>query len=175
VTNIIKIALVSIVLMFMNGCTPATFLQVKTPIPLKSKIQVVVPKDKKNKNIKVQNLEDFIWDKSKMPKQLAETFYTAAIYGKQHGYSYFAITKKNTDNLSGFPINSFDEMLKYCQLKGKGHFRSMCWNYNRNGESIIIGDSVSLKVRYFKKPIPGLFLYNIDETIKQTEKIILKG
>jgi len=171
---LIKTALVASVGLVLSACTPANFYTVQTPKPVKSTIKVVVPKDTEIKWVKIDNQDNFIWDKTgkEMPRQLAETFYTAAVYGKQHGYCYFAVTKKNTNNLSGFPINDFNEMLRYCQLKGRGHFRSMCWNYDHNGESIVSNHTVHLKVQYFKKQIPGIFLYDIKQTIKETEKYL---
>ena len=167
-----KVALILSSGLALVGCTPANFYTVQTPKPVKSTIKVVVPKDTETKWVKIDNRDNFIWDKSgkEMPRQLAETFYTAAVYGKQHGYRYFAVTQKNTNNLSGFPINDFNEMLRYCQLKGKGHFRSMCWDYDNNGQGIIVNRSVYLKVQYFKEPVPGIFLYNIEQTMKETEK-----
>ena len=164
--NLLKIVAVASIMFLMSGC--GILIQVKTPKPLKNKILVG---REGNGQYSFTNRADIGKHKKGLGFQLAETLYTAAVYGKQKGYSYFAITKKNMSNLNGFPINNYKNLLKYCDLDG-GHFRSMCWNYNNDSQGIITADSVDLKVKYFKKPIPGLFLYNINQTIKNTVKKI---
>jgi hypothetical protein len=166
-----KVILASISIAILSGCTPANFYTIKTPQKLKSKIKVVVPKNKDTKWVYIDNLDNFIGDKTgkEMTRQLAETFYTTAIYGKQHGYKYFAIIKEHTNNLDGFPINDFEQMLRYCNLKG--HYRSRCFAYEHK-ESIITNHAVSLKVQYFKEPIPGIFMYDIEQTIQESKRYI---
>lgn len=164
--NLIKLSVIASVVFLFSGC--GALLQVKTPKPLKNEILV----SKEGADYAFSNRAEFDdKEKSKMKAQLAETLYTAATYGKQQGFKYFAITKKNISNLNGFPINSFENLVRYCNLKGRGHFRSMCWNYNNNSEGIFTLGSVDLRIRYFKKAVPGLFLYNIDDTIEKTQNL----
>jgi type II secretory pathway pseudopilin PulG len=152
----------------------ATFHNIKTPKILKSKITVVIPKDKDNKNIFFDNDDNYLKKSDNdIKRQLAETFYAAAIYGKQRGYSYFAITAKNMNNLNGYPINSFDNIISFCDWEkenSKKNYkpRPICWA--KNGSGLFDLYSVKLKVRYFKDTVPGLFFYDINEVIKQTEK-----
>ena len=172
--NLVKITIISAVLFILSGCATATFQTVKTPKPLKNEITLIT---KKGDKIKVFEHEGDTKHKSIKDSSidLAETFYTAAIYGKQQGYAYFAITSQNMNNLSGYPLNSFDNVLEYCNFEkesSKKNYkpRPVCWAEDETG--LLDLYSVKLKVQYFKKPIPGLFLYNIDEVISQTEKYL---
>ena len=161
--NLLKISVVVSIMFLMSGC--GALIQVQTPKPLKNEILVG---DEGKGEYSLTNRAEVEKGKKGLDTQLAETLYTAAVYGKQKGFQYFAITKKNVSNLNGFPINDYENLLKYCDLKGRGHFRSLCWDYNHDSEGIITMNSVDLKVKYFKEPIPGLFLYSIDEMIKDT-------
>ena len=163
--NLLKILVVASIMFLVSGC--GALIQVQTPKPLKNEILVG---DEGKREYSFANRAEVAKDKKGLDSQLAETLYTAAVYGKQKGFQYFAITKKNVSNLNGFPINNYGNLLKYCELKGRGHFRSLCWDYNHDSEGIITMNSVDLKVKYFKKSIPGLFLYSIDETIRNTVK-----
>jgi hypothetical protein len=174
--TLIKITAVTVILLVFSGCTAATFQKMQTPKSLKNEITVIIPNDKENKTIFFDNSNNNI-GKSKVEtdRQFAETFYAASIYGKQKGYSYFAITSKNINNLSGYPINSFENVLDYCNFEkesGKKHYkpRPICWA--EDGSGLFDLYSIELKVQYFKEQIPGLFLYNIDEVIKETEKFL---
>lgn len=161
--NLLKISVIASIMFLVSGC--GALIQVQTPKPLKNEILVG---DEGKGEYSFTNRAEIEKDKRGLDSQLAETLYTAAVYGKQNGFSYFAITKKNISNLNGFPINNYENLLKYCNLKGRGHFRSLCWDYNHDSEGIITMNSVDLKVKYFKESVPGLFLYNIDETIEET-------
>ena len=162
--NLLKISVVASIMFLMSGC--GALIQVQTPKPLKNEILVG---DEGKGEYSFTNRADIERKTKKgLDSQLAETLYTVAVYGKQKGFQYFAITKKNISNLNGFPINDYENLLKYCELKGRGHFRSLCWDYNHDSEGIITMNSVDLKVKYFKESVPGLFLYSIDETIKNT-------
>ena len=163
--NLLKILVVASIMFLMSGC--GALIQVQTPKPLKNEISVG---DEGKGEYSFTNRAEVVKGKKGLDSQLAETLYTAAVYGKQNGFSYFAITKKNISNLNGFPINNYENLLKYCDLKGRGHFRSLCWDYKHDSEGIITMNSVDLKVKYFNKPIPGLFLYSIDEMIKDSVK-----
>ncbi len=162
--NLLKISFIASIMFLMSGC--GALIQVQTPKPLKNEILVG---DEGSGEFSFSNRADIERKTKKgLDSQLAETLYTAAVYGKQNGFQYFAITKRNISNLNGFPINDYENLLKYCELKGRGHFRSLCWDYNHDSEGIITMNSVDLKVKYFKESVPGLFLYNIEETIEET-------
>ena len=169
--TLIKIAAISVSLLIFSGCTAATFQKMQTPKPLKNEITVVTPKDPEDKRVWIRNENDIIGKTIKeIDYQLAETFYAAAIHGKNLGYSYFAITAKSMNNLAGFPINNFDNVVQFCNWEKENKAyrpKPLCYE-----EGIMGGYSVELEVRYFKEPIPGLFLYNIDEVIKETEKYL---
>jgi len=153
------------VLLF-EGCTPATFHQIQTPKPLKSEITLVLPKDPEDKRVWIKNNTSLRGvSLEEVDRQMAETFYAAAIYGKRQGYRYFAVTAKSMNNLQGFPINSFDNVVAFCNWEKTNEAyrpRPLC---RRHG---ILSGNVRLEVIYFKKPLPGLFLYNVDEVIRQT-------
>ena len=173
--TMIKITVISAILLIFSGCTPATFQQIKTPKPLKSEITIITPKDKENKTVWIENKESTLNDSLQIKYQkIAETFYAAAIHGKQKGYSYFAITAKNMNNLSGFPINNFDNVIAFCDFEkttAKKYYkpRPICWSKSGGLFDLY---TVKLQVQYFKEPIPGLFLYNINEVIAETEKYL---
>ena len=168
--NLIKVAVISVSLLIFSGCTPATFQSVKAP-GTGHEIKIAIPKDKKDKRVWIRNTISFnglSWDKRR--KIFAETFYTAAKYGKDRGYSYFAITKKTMNNLNGFPINNFNNAMDFCEWEDTNKAyrpRPLCLT----GEGLI-SISANLEVQYFKEPIPGLFLYNIDEVIAETKKYL---
>ncbi len=172
--RIIQIILFFSLLLLVNGCTFVTFHKVKTPKPVKSEIIVSVPKDKENKTIWVRNDSFSSKDKeiNTINKKIAETFYVAAIYGKQKGYDYFALTNDNLNNLNGFPINTLDnliELYKFEEEDAKKYYKPRQLISSRHG-SILSSSFLRLQLQYFKKPIPGLFFYNIDEVIQQTDK-----
>ena len=158
--NLLKIAAIAGIMFLFSGC--GSLVKFQTPKPLKNEILIG---DEGKGEYSFTNRADV---KDGLDSQLAETLYTAASFGKQKGFEYFAITKKNVSNLNSFPINNYDNLLKYCELKGRGHFRSMCWDYNHDSQGIITMNSIDLKVKYFKESVPGLFLYSIDETIEKT-------
>jgi hypothetical protein len=173
--DLIKICISATFLLLISGCTPATFQKIQTPKPLKHEIIVITPKDKENKTVWIRNEESTLHNSLQVKYQkMAETFYATAIHGKNLGYSYFAITAENMNNLSGFPINSFDNVIAFCdfeRITAKKYYkpRPICWSHS--GGLFDLYD-IRLQVQYFKDPIPGLFLYNIDEVITQTEKYL---
>ena len=167
-TRIVIYALAALTLsLSLGGCTRAAFVKPPADANLTSDITIVVPKSEPW--IEIRN-GTYIGGKgimTRLPLHLAETYYAAADYGKRHGHRYFAVRNATTDNLAGFPINTFEGMLFYCGLAGRGHFRSTCWHYDRK-ESIMRAGHATLKVLYFDDPLPGYFLYDIDRTLAET-------
>jgi hypothetical protein len=168
--KLINICIGTAFLLLIGGCTPATFQKAQTPKPLKNEITIVTPKDSEDKRVWIKHDSSAVNKSIKeIDYQLAETFYAAAVHGKRLGYSYFAITAESMNNLSGFPINNFNNIVQFCNWEKENKaYRPGPLCYKKG----IIGYSVELEVKYFKNPIPGLFLYNIDEVITQTEKYL---
>jgi len=169
--------LLTIVTVFIfTGCMAATFHKMQTPKPMKDEVTLIIPKDKENKTRIFRNESNRLKKSLReIDRQIAEAFYSAAVYGKQQGYDYFALTSKNMNNLAGYPINDFDNLIKYCHFEKKSAKkyykpRPVCWAENETGLFDLY--TVKINVKYFKKPIPGLFLYNVDEVIKKTEKYL---
>lgn len=132
---------------------------------------------------KDDNTFTFIYDawlkKSAYEKQysqyIAETLYTVSTYGKQNGYSHFAIVNEKMNNLVGYPINSYQGLVQYGRLvpimKNREDFNPDIFGGNGE-ETIIVNGRIEMKVIYLKEPIEGLFLYNIDETVTDTKKAL---
>lgn len=175
--HILKIAFLPALAFMLSACTPATFQKLKTPKPIKSEITVIIPKDKKNKTVWIQNDNSNRKNKNAqiVYQEIAETFYAAAIYGKNKGYSYFALTSANINNLKGFPINTIDNLIglyKFEKKDAKKYYKPEQL-VSQDSDSIFDANTIELQLQYFKKPIPGLFFYNIDEVIQQTDKYML--
>lgn len=85
----------------------------------------------------------------------------AAQEGKKNGFKYFAVINKNVNNLQGFPINKPKDLHEFCQAyriyKKADFYKLRCPD---------IGGVEGVKVVYFKEPIPGLALYNIERILK---------
>ena len=174
-TTFLKTGIATTFLFFFAGCTPATFQKIQTPKPLKNEITVITPKDRENKTVWIRNEDSTLHDDLQTKyRKMAETFYAAAIHGKDLGYSYFAITAENMNNLSGFPINNFENVIAFCdfeRITAKKHYkpRPVCWS---DSGGLFDLYSIKLQVEYFKTPVPGLFFYHIDEVIAQTERYL---
>ena len=175
--TLIKIAAISVSLLIFSGCAGAysNAYKVKTPKPLAHTVKVFEHKDTINKPVYFENQES-IYQKplQQVDKQLAETFYASAVYGKNKGYKYFVIVEEKINNLGGFPINNFENIKNLCNWEYNNAKRNykpeqLCWDEHSKS---LIGSYIGFEVRYFKKPIPGLFLYNIDEVIEETEKYL---
>jgi hypothetical protein len=172
-----SISTVFVVLFSLSGCAGAysKSYEMKTPQPLAHVVKVYEHDDTLHEPIYFENKTKVSRkDLKQMNKQLAETFYAAAIYGKEKGYKYFAIVEEKTNNLEGFPVNDFLNMKKICNWEvanAKKHYKPelLCWDKHSKS---LIGSYIGFEVRFFKEPIPGVFLYNIDETIAQTKTML---
>lgn len=157
----------------VNGCTPANFQEFSSPAALSGKIRIITPKDKSDKRVWFENQNRIEGEKDTIRK-VAETFYAAALYGKRRGYRYFALTNDNINNLGGFPVNSLNNiigMLRFELADAKRYYKPrQLLNQHHKRRGIFAGHRVYLQVRYFKRPIPGTFLFHIDETIRQAKR-----
>jgi len=154
------------------GCTPANFQEFNSPSALSGKIRIITPKDKKDKRVWFENSNRIDGEEATV-RQIAETFYAAAVYGKRHGYRYFALTNDNVNNLGGFPLNTLNNiigMLRFEMADAKRYYKPRQLLNQHHNRSIFSGRHVYLQVRYFKRPIPGSFLFDIDETIRQAKR-----
>lgn len=175
--RVFKIAFLPTLVFILSACTPATFQKLKTPKPIKSEITVVIPKDKENKTIWIRNDNSDRSNKNiqVVNQEIAETFYAAAIYGKRNGYKYFALTNGNVNNLNGFPINTLDNLIGLYQFEeedAKKYYKPRQLVSQGHGKSIFDVNTIRLQLQYFKKPIPGLFFFNINKVIQQADKYI---
>lgn len=63
---------------------------------------------------------------------------SAAKHTKKLGYNYFALTNVNVSNLHGFPINNYNDLIRYITLKErKEHYATD--GSARDSEALVIG------------------------------------
>lgn len=107
-------------------------------------------------------------------KSLAETLFVASEYGQKEGYKYFAIVNDKANNLSGYPINSYKGLVQYGKLyrlmKNREDFKVEF--FNDKGKPLVYNKKVNMRVVFFKENVPGVFLFNIEDTLKETAAAI---
>lgn len=98
-----------------------------------------------------------------MKKQFKQVFNIVATLGLSKNYKYMALVNENFNNLSGYPINTWDSMKKFINLYGYKHYQGSFV------KSLTSGNNIFLKVVYLKERIPGLFLWNLKKLSRDTQ------
>lgn len=141
----------------------------------KQKNQIVIKKEKTTDVYSFQHPLSIYaeYNEERYKQGLAETLYTAAQFGQKKGYKYFGLVNIGANNFSGFPLNSYDSLIQWGMLhenmKKREHFKPLL---KTSQDTIISNMKVDLRVVYSKEAIPGLFLFNIEQTMKDTAAAI---
>lgn len=96
----------------------------------------------------------------------------AAEETKKRGYSYFVLLNAGVNNINGFPINSYKELVRYVTLRArKDSFQVSGRNQDRGDTPIIDVSSV----RVWFKPVGAEYknsyisVWSVEQTLRDTQ------
>lgn len=79
------------------------------------------------------------------------------------GNKYFGILSTGTNNLNGFPITNYSDLLAYCFPYQEKQTNFV--DQGRNDKCSVLTED-SLKIVMFKEQAPGLYLWDANQTLK---------
>jgi len=159
--NTLSLAIAIITLFSLLGCTPKSNVQIPSGI---------------DPDITINTYEDTYviranspsYEMSKRIKSFRHTFNAAAKFGLFKGYSFMAMVNPKTNNLSGFPLNDWKNIIKYVKLDGTKHYRPD-YTYVKNYNKLYSNNLVVIRAVYFKEAKPGLFLWDLKKLYRDTK------
>lgn len=94
---------------------------------------------------------------------LSETLKRASEEVIFSGNKYFALINNGTNNLNGFPLTKYSDLVAYCYpyQEKKANFVDQV-----KGDKCSINTETNLKIVMFKDQIPGLYLWDANQTLK---------
>jgi hypothetical protein len=107
-----------------------------------------------------------------LEKALKLNLKIASIETKRKGFNYFVMTNPVLNNLEGFPINSYKELLRYITLhKRKKSFSTAGGNQGRGKWKLVDGGHVQLAFKPVGDEYKNSFIsvWSADETLKDVE------
>ncbi len=160
-----KIRLYLVVLSAMvmfSGCTGVA-PEIKVPAGANKNVEVT----NKSWGVKFKSQKVTGSERTKFIYPAREVFNTASLVGLSQGYTHMAIINSGINNLSGFPINDWENMEKYLKLYKYKHYNNKA-HFTKGSKKLIYNRRVILRISYFKEAVPGLFLWDLEKLKKDT-------
>lgn len=137
--------------------------QVKVPSGMNIPDKLFLSKEGK---VYIFSLEENMYSIEDITKAFGHNFNLIATFGLSKGYSYMALVNAKFNNLSGYPINSWDSMKKFINLYHKKHYKVSF--YDR--EALVTSNHPKFKVVFLKERPKGLFVWDLKQLKADTDK-----
>jgi len=120
----------------------------------------------KTKQIDNDNLSAFQENHLEFKNDLKLTLHKASEYTLKNGFTHFVIVNKNTNNMKGFPLNTFKDMEEYCNASyyTKDDLKSKCANFMAYAKAY-----TKMKILPMKNPPYYLSAFDAESTLKETK------
>ena len=107
-----------------------------------------------------------------LKKALKVNLKIAAVETKKKGFNYFVLTNDGVNNLNGFPINTYSELLRYVTLKQrKSSFATNGTNQSRGKWPLLTLSTVNIGFKPVEDKYKNSYIsvWSVEQTLRDTK------